>query len=361
VRLGGPFAGDTPGINRSGFFADFNSSKLGLAVDMGHPRAAEVIDRLVRWADVVADSFRPGIMERWGFGYERLSEINPSIIMLSSSLYGADGPWSEHPGFGAQGQALAGIHGLTGWPDRPPAMPKGAYTDSVSPRYATAALVAALIHRDRTGEGQRLEMSQVEATVNFLTPELLDLQLTGHVTRRNGNVDERAVLHGVFPCQGDDRWIAIEVWDEPTWERLVAALAALADEPTDPVLAETEAFRRFHRDEVEVAIGRLTAGRDAFELMDTLRAAGVPSGVALRGSDLFSNATLVGRHHFWPLAHPEMGEVAYNGPAYRFEATPSALTKAAPCLGEDTVRVLRDVLDFDPSEMADLEKSGLLE
>lgn len=358
VRLGGPFAGDKPGLNRSGFFADFNSSKLGIAVDMGHPRAAEVIERLVRWADVVADSFRPGIMERWGFGYERLSEINPSIIMLSSSLYGAGGPWSEHPGFGAQGQALAGIHGLTGWPDRPPAMPKGAYTDSVSPRYATAALVAALIHRDRTGEGQWLEMSQVEATVNFLAPELLDLQLTGHVTRRDGNVDERAVLHGVFPCRGEDRWIAIEVWHEPSWERL---LAVLGEELPDPLLAETEAVRRSRRDEVEAAVGRLTASRDPFELMATLRRAGVSAGVALRGSDLFTDEALVGRQHFWPLAHPEMGELAYNGPAYRFEATPSALTKAAPCLGEDTRRVLCDVLHLDPDEIADLEKSGLLE
>jgi benzylsuccinate CoA-transferase BbsF subunit len=359
VRLGGPFADDKPGINRSGFFADFNSSKLGMALDMGHPRAAEVVEPLVRWADVVAESFRPGVMAGWGFGYERLREMNPRIIMMSSSLYGAGGPWSGHPGFGAQGQALAGIHGLTGWPDRPPAMPKGAYTDSVSPRYAAAALIAALIHRDRTGEGQMLELSQIEATVNFLAPQLLDLQLTGRCAQRQGNADDRALLHGVFPCQGDDRWIAIEVWDEPTWDSCLRVLSG--DEPAEPVLTAAADARRAQREEVEQAVARLTGKRDPFELMDALRAAGVPAGVTLTGSDLLEDEALRGRGHFWRLSHPEMGEVGYNGPAYRFERTSSELTKAAPCLGEDTAWVLGELLGFSSAQIGDLRESGMLE
>jgi benzylsuccinate CoA-transferase BbsF subunit len=358
IRLGGPFAGDEPGINRSGFFADFNSSKLGLSVDMRHPRAREVIEPLIQWADVVAESFRPGVMDRWGFGYQRLRELNPRIIMFSSSLYGSGGPYSDHPGFGMQGQAVAGIHGMTGWPDRPPAIPKGAYSDSVSPRFGVAALVAALVRRERTGLGEHLEMSQVEATAGLLAPELLDLQITGHLTGRQGNADPTAILHGVFPCRGHDRWIAIEVRDEQAWQRCVDVLTA--DRPRPAIFDSAPQRRPQDREEIESSVDTLTAERDAFELMAELRLAGVAAGVALHAPDLFEDEALRTRNHFWPLDHPEMGTTAYNGPAYRFETTPHALTKAAPLLGEDTEQVLREFLHLSPARIRELAESGLL-
>jgi benzylsuccinate CoA-transferase BbsF subunit len=359
VRLGGPFKDGKPGINRSGFFADFNSSKLGMAVDLTHPRAVEVIEPLVSWADIVADSFRPKVMERWGFGYERLRQINPRIIMFSSSLYGATGPLSLHPGFGAQGQAIAGFHGMTGWPDRPPAVPKGAYTDSVSPRFGATALMAALIHRERTGCGQQIELSQVDTGVMFLSPEMIGLQLTGSEAERQGNADPRALLHAVFPCRGDDRWIAIEAWDEKQWNACLGVLRSAGD--LDPILLAPPDARAASRDAVEAAIGQLTSKWDPFELMDALRGAGVPAGVALRGSDLLADRTLRQRGHFWRLEHPEMGALDYNGPAYRFEQTPSRLTKAAPCLGEDTEYVLENILALEPLRIAELRQCGVLQ
>ena len=358
VRLGGPFKDGKPGLNRSGFFADFNSSKLSLAVDLNHARAADVILPLVRWADIVADSFRPQVMGRWGFGYDRLREINPRLIMISSSLYGAEGPWSAHPGFGAQGQAIAGFHNMTGWPDRPPAVPKGAYTNSVSPRFGAAALVAALIHREQTGEGQFIELSQTDTGVMFLSPQLLQFQLTGEEAQRDGNADARALLHAVFPCRGEDRWIAIEAWTETQWSACLEVLSA-SGKP-DTILGAAAEVRAANRDAVEAAIGRLTAAREPFELMAALRAARVPAGVALRGSDLLVDDTLRRRGHFWNLTHPEMGALDYNGPAYQFEITPSRLTKAAPCLGEDTAFVLKEILSFDDGQIADLTESGVL-
>jgi benzylsuccinate CoA-transferase BbsF subunit len=358
VRLGGPFTDGKPGINRSGFFADFNSSKLSVSVDLNHPRAADVILPLVRWADIVADSFRPQVMARWGFGYEKLREINPRLIVISSSLYGAEGPWSSHPGFGAQGQAIAGFHNMTGWPDRPPAVPKGAYTDSVSPRFGAAALVAALIHREKTGEGQFIEMAQTDSGVMFLSPQLLEFQLTGEEAQRDGNADPRALLHAVFPCQGEDRWIAIEAWTQAQWTACLDVLT-VSGEPDDILTAPAD-VRAANREGVEAAIARLTALRDPFELMAALRAAGVPAGVALRGSDLLVDETLRKRGHFWELPHPEMGPLDYNGPAYRFETTPSRLTKAAPCLGEDTAFVLKDILAFDDQKIAELTEAGVL-
>lgn len=357
VRLGGPFKDDKPGINRSGFFADFNSSKLGIAVDTNHPRAAEIIRPLVAWADIVAESFRPGVMKRWGFDYETLRQINPRLIMLSSSLYGADGPWSGHPGYGAQGQALAGLHGLTGWADRPPASPKGAYTDSVSPRYAAAAVLAALIHRDRTGEGQHVEVSQTEATASFLTPQLIEYQHSGKAPSRNGNADPRAVLHGLFPCQGNDRWIAIEVWDEAAYGRL---LGVLKPESGQAIVHATPERRASHPSALEAEIGAMTQEWDAFELMAALQAAGVAAGVALKGADMFTDPALEARGHFWTLDHAEMGPLKYNGPAYRFEQTPSRLTKAAPCLGEDTDDVLSNILGLTPDVIIEYREAGVL-
>lgn len=359
VRLGGPFKDDKPGLNRSGFFADFNSSKLSISVDTNHPQAGEIIRPLVEWADIVCDSFRPGVMARWGFGYEQLRQIKPDIIVFSSSLYGAKGPWSAHPGFGAQGQALAGLHGLTGWPDRAPAVPKGAYTDSVSPRFGAAALMAALIHRERTGEGQWVELSQTDATITLITPELLKYQCNGVAAERNGNANELALLHGVFPTQGDDHWIAIEVWNDRAWDALLNVLASGGE--IDPILSATAEDRAADRNAVEAAISALTAPREAFALAEALRSSGVAAGKVVKGSELFDEPILKARNHFRTLSHPEMGEVDYNGPAYRFEHTPSELVSAAPCLGEHTDAVLSEILSFSPDRIAAYRASGVLE
>lgn len=352
IRLGGPFIDDKPGINRSGFFADFHSSKLGISVDMSNPAAIEIIRPLIEWADVVAESFRPGVMEKWGLDYEALRAINPRIIMLSSSLYGSDGPWARHPGYGAQGQALAGIHGMTGWPDRPPAMPKGAYSDSVSPRYALTALIAALIHREKTGEGQHVELGQIEATAQLLAPELLIYQVTGAETTRAGAAKPGSVLHGVFPCAGEERWIAIEAVTDAQFDALADLLGdadalAAARDKGEEVMNET--------------VAALTAQRDAFELMAECRAAGVPAGVANKASDLLDDEVLNAHGHFWPLDHPEMGRLKYNGPAYRFEKTPSTLRFASPCLGEHTEAVMTRVLNFSAEDISRFKSEGLLQ
>lgn len=352
VRLGGPFIDDKPGINRSGFFADFHSSKLGMAVDMSHPRAIEIIRPLIEWADVVAESFRPGIMAKWGLGYESLRAINPQIIMLSSSLYGADGPWALHPGYGAQGQALTGVHHMTGWPDRSPAMPKGAYSDSVSPRFALSALMAALIHRERTGEGQHVEISQIEATTQLIAPELLVYQITGAEARRSGNRKPGAIVHGVYPCKGVERWIVIEAENESQWQSLCDVLAA----------GEALQSARGMGDEaLDEQVAALTAQWDAFDLMDCCRRAGVPAGVAHRASDLLEDPVLKARGHFWPLHHEEMGTLEYNGPAYRFEKTPSELRFAAPRLGEHTDHVMTEILGFGDEEIEGFRAAGLLQ
>jgi benzylsuccinate CoA-transferase BbsF subunit len=359
VRLGGPFKDSEQGINRSGFFADFNSSKLSVAVDMTTEQGKALVLRLAEWADVVAENFRPGVLDRWGLGYERLREVNERIIFVSSSLYGDDGPWAHLAGFGAQGAAVAGIHGLTGWPDLAPAVPKGAYTDSTSPRYAMAALAAALIYRERTGRGQRIELSQVETTIEILAPLLLEYQLTGREPGRAGNSAPGRRLHAVLPCAGDDYWIAVEVRTDAEWDGLCQVLGELAGSDVLPKLSSVEALTRSA--DVEEIVASVTATAEPFGLMARLQAAHVPSGVVLKGSDLLADERLRARGHFWALPHAEMGTLDYNGPAYRFSRTPSRLTSAAPLLGEHTDEVMRTVLGMTDEQIAELHANGTLQ
>jgi benzylsuccinate CoA-transferase BbsF subunit len=240
---------------------------------------------------------------------------------------------------------------MTGWPDRPPAMPKGAYSDSVSPRYALSALMAALIHRERTGEGQHVELSQIEATAQLLSPELLTYQVTGEETTRQGSRKVGSLLHGVFPCTGEERWIALDVVSEHQWRALCTVLGNGE---------ELQTARKEGEETMDAAVAKATASRDAFELMAACRKAGVPAGVANKASDLLEDDVFAARGHFWPLHHEEMGTLKYNGPAYRFEKTPSNLRFASPRLGEHTERVMTEILGFDAAAIAGFREKGLL-
>jgi benzylsuccinate CoA-transferase BbsF subunit len=222
-----------------------------------------------------------------------------------------------------------------------------------------AALTAALIWRARSGLGQRIELSQVETTVEILAPQLLEYQLTGTAPGRAGNALPGRRLHAVLPCAGDDAWIAVEVRTDAEWAGLLGALDRYGD--TEPLRKLTAVQSLDRPAEVERLVAEITATADRFELMDRLQAARVPSGVVLSGSDLLADRRLRSRGHFWALAHPEMGTLDYNGPAYRLERTPSRLTSAAPLLGEHTDEVMRTVLGLDEAEIARLHADGVLQ
>ena len=175
-----------PGINRSQFFANFNTSKQGLRLELNEPNDRAVARKLADWADVVVESFTPGTMARYGLDYATLSANRSDLVMVSTCMRGQTGPERHYTGFGNQGAALAGLVAITGWPDRAPAGPWGAYTDFITPRYGIAALTAALLHRDATGEGQYIDLSQIEAGIQFQAPLLLDHAVNGRVAQAAG-------------------------------------------------------------------------------------------------------------------------------------------------------------------------------
>lgn len=361
IRRAGPFKDGVAGINRSQFFAEFNSSKLGMGVNLAGPEGREVGLRLAAWADVVVESFTPGVMERLGLGYDVLQAVNPSVVMLSTSMNGQTGPRRNFSGFGNGLAAIAGFIDLTGWPDRMPGTPYGAYTDFIAQRFCATAVVGALDHRRRTGEGQHIDVSQYEASAQFLAPFLLDAEVNGRVLTRSGNRDPNAAPHGVFRCldeDGLDRWVAIAVETEGQWSAFVQRIGAPAW-TSDPTFA-TLADRKANEDELEALVGAWTADQSAQAVFERLQP-DVPAAPVRTNLDLLDDPQLRHRGYFHTLRHAEVGDVMYEGSQAIASATPAYPRKAAPVFGADTVQVLREFLGYAPDEIDALIAKGAVE
>ena len=219
-RTIGPYVNNQPGINNSGIFINLNAGKLGITLDLSKEEGRAVFRDLVRWGDIVTESFSPKAMRAWGLDYEALHRLKPDLIMVSSCLMGQTGPFSKFAGYGNLAAAMCGFGNLCGWPDRAPAGPYGSYTDCVAPRFTIASILAALDYRRRTGRGQYIELSQAEASMHFLSPALLDFIANDYVQTSLGNRDRHLAPHGVYPCAGEDSWIAIACTTDEQWNVL---------------------------------------------------------------------------------------------------------------------------------------------
>jgi benzylsuccinate CoA-transferase BbsF subunit len=295
-------------------------------------------------------------MQQLGLGYDVARELNPSIIMATTCLMGQSGPAAQLAGYGYHAAAVSGFYEITGWDDRPPGGPFNAYTDTVAPRFLTTVLLAALDHRRRTGEGQFIDQAQMESALHFLTPELLDAQVSGVSARRAGNEHPSQAPHDAYPCAGVDQWCAIAVETDEQWR----ALRTVLGEPewaADSAL-DTAPGRLAHRDLIYRELGAFTAHHDARELMLLLQSAGVPAGAAQRSSDHLEDPQLAHRRFFRRLQHPEMGVVPYEGHQFAITGYDNGPRFPAPCLGEHTYDVLTDILGMDDAEVAELLTSG---
>ncbi len=330
--------------------ANMNQSKLGLGLNFTIPEAKAVINRMIEWADVVVENYTPGTADRLGFGYNRVRALNPAAVMLSSCMRGQTGPEARHTGFGLHGACLAGFAAITGWPDRPPHVPWGAYTDFISPRYALSALGAALHHRNRTGEGQYIDMSQIEASIHFLAPLVLEHRDSGRVRTQAGLGSERAAPHGVYRTAGTERFCAVAAETDEQWEALCSVVPELGR--VGDRWAETAAA-----DEI---LATWLAPRDGFEAAQELRDAGVPAYMALRASDFYADPNLVAREFFIELDHGAIGTMTFDGPATLFSATPARPWRAGPLVGEHTKQVMSDILGFSDEEITALAATGAL-
>jgi len=355
LRFIPPWKDGVPHVDGGHPYANMNQSKLGLACNLAMPETRAIVDRLLDWADVVVENFTPGTAERLGFGWDRIRARRPDLVMLSTCMRGQTGPEARHTGFGLHGAALGGFVAITGWPDRAPQPPWGAYTDFISPRFGLAALAAALLHRDATGEGQHIDLSQIEASLHLLAPVLLDAQANGRAWEPAGHVSERACPHTVVAGRGTERYLAVAAASDAEWRALRRVVPHLPGRDADDLEA-----RAARREEIEKALAAWAADEDVHDAAAALRAAGVPAYAVLRATDLHADPQLAARGFFVELDHPRIGRAHYDGAVTLFSATPARPTHAGPTLGQHTWEVLRDVLGFDEDTVGRLAAADAL-
>jgi crotonobetainyl-CoA:carnitine CoA-transferase CaiB-like acyl-CoA transferase len=355
IRTLGPFRDDHYDPEFSGPYNCANAGKLGLALNLNRPGALDVLADLVRWADVVLESFSPGFMGRLGFGTETIRRLNPSAVVISSSLLGQTGPRAGLAGFGNMAAAMAGFTALTGWPDRDPAGPFSAYTDVTSPRFLAIAVLAALEHRRRTGTGTDVDLSQCDSAIHLLAPELLDVQITGHETTRRGNDHPAASPHGVYATAAG--WLAIACRDDDDWR----SLAGLLDRPDLRTMSVEE--RLACHDTLEPLISAWCASRTADEAADQLQDVGVAAHVVQGVEEVHVDPQIVDRCYFREVPHPTQpgGTTWIESHRPVLSRTPCSFRRAGPVYGQDMDHVLHELLGYSYERIGELASSGMLE
>ena len=350
-----PFLNDEAGAENGGLYQNMNASKLGITIDISNPESRDLILDLVRWADVVCESFSPHALADLNLGYEDLRAIKPDIIMASSCLFGQSGPLSSLAGFGTMGASMSGFYEMTGWPDRDPAGVFGAYTDYVSPKFLSAALLAALDHRDRTGEGQYIDLSQAESSMTFLAPAVLDYDVNGHLPDKLGNDHPAMSPHGVFAAAGDDRWIAVACENDDQWTGLCGVIGA------DDIAGLGVDERRERAGEIADRITAWTSERDNVEAHVELQAAGVPAHAVANAEVMTNDPQLAHRNHFRNVPHGANGTMWVEGARFSMSRSSDGIDNAGPTYGEHTFTVLEELLGYDQDRISDLAVAGVLE
>jgi benzylsuccinate CoA-transferase BbsF subunit len=356
IRVSAPFMGGVKDINKSTYFVGMNTNKYSMALDLKHARAKEIIRKLLLWSDLCVENFTAGKMESLGLGYEDLKKIKPDIIMVRTANQGQTGPHARHQGFGYHLSGITGLLHYAGEAGGDPLPLPVAYSDIIAPPFSLVALFAALEYRERTGKGQEIDVSQLETTIQFLAPGILDYVVNKRETGRQGNLCASAVPHDCYRCQGDDRWCAITVFTDEQWNAFCEILG-------DPVLNDerfrTLLGRKKHEAALNSIIEAWTANFPAEDIMKRMQAAGIPAGIIQNGQDLCNDPQLHHRNYFWELNHKAIGPYPHLGEPVILSETPSEGRMPSPCLGEHTEFVCRDILGMKGAEFKELKEAGV--
>ena len=356
IRAAGPFLAGETGGDATALWHNSAAGKHSLELDITSDAGRGVVLDLARWADLAFESFSAGTLARMGYGPDVLWRVNPQLVVASSSLLGQTGPRANFAGFGNLAAALAGFYEVTGWPDLAPAGPYTAYTDYISPRLAAAAMLAAVDHAQRTGEGAYLDIAQAEAAIHFLAPGLIEYQLDAVAPIRRGNGDAVLCPHGAFPtgADGEDRWVAIAC-DDDSWPILVNQAQLPAAWASLPL-----ADRRARADEIEAAIAAWTTGQDPDALTDRLQASGVAAHTVQHSAQIIVDPQLLHRGYLREVPHPRYGTVTVEGSQARWSRTQPDPAFAGPLVGQHTQYVLEELLGYSADQIADLVVAGAI-
>lgn len=357
-RLSPPLVpGHEGSVNVSGPSNNLATNKLSASINIQHAKGKEMVLRLVEKSAVVVENYSTGVMDRLGLGYPVLKQRNPSIILVSHTLMGQNGPWERVAGHGPSAAAPAGWTGLSGYPDRDPIGPAGAFMDfNINPHHSSFAVLAALHHRRKTGEGQHIDLSQYESIVDATGTAVLEYTALGRVRERAGGRSPYAAPQGVYACapvvvgsRNDERWVVISVATDEEWRRLCQVMnqPALAN---DPRFATFDSRKR-NEEAIDEIITAWTSDKVAEAVELRLQSAGVAAGVVETAKDLLTtDPQLAARGHYRKTVHAEAGERVNDGPPFTLPASPIEL-RAAPILGEHNEYVFTKLLGMTEEEI----------
>lgn len=338
-------------INSAPYFLSINQEILSVQVNMKTAEGLDLVKRLIAQADILIDNIRPGAMERSGLDYASLRKIKSDLIQCSIKMWGIDGPLGYQTGYAPCFAALSGLTALVGHEGETPKGMNIRYGDSTAGACAALACVAALHHRDSTGEGQFIDLSAVETMTSLVGDSLFAWSVTGEIPEADGNFHPEMCPHGFYPCEGTG-WTSIAVANETEWRALCAVLqaTALAADPRFATLEE----RLANRLELDAQIAALTRSHDAAELAEKLRNSGVPAFKAMSSLDLCTDAFLWAREAYRMVSDHRTGTRPITGPSWRMEPDPARVERGAPSLGEHNAYVFRELLGLRDDEMDDL-------
>lgn len=348
-------AGERP-WNREGMYNKFNRNKRAVTLQLDTPRGKAVFEELVRRADVVLENYSPRVMLQLGLGYDRLRELNPGIIYIALPGYGWSGPSRDWVAYGTTLEPGAGLSSLMGYRDGGPYKSGVAWADPVAGLNAAAAVLVALWDRRAgDGTGTAIELAQLEAMIGFVGEELLAAQVRGANRPRPGNRHPFHAPQGVYPCAGDDHWIAISVTGDNEWVALCEE-AGLAPERQGLRLDERIAAH----DALDQEIGSWTAGQDQTELMHRLQGRGISAVTVLDAEQLVHDPHLAARGFFVEITHPDAGTFPFPGQPAHLSDTPATFRRPAPGLGQHNREVFGGLLGMSDAELDELRTAGII-
>ncbi len=344
-------------FNRQPIFNDHARNKLSITLDLTRPEGQDTLDRLLAVSDGVVENNLPPNIERQGITWERLSKVNPQLIMLRIPAFGIDGPYRGYRTFGNHMEALCGHPALRAYPGLSlDYAPTGVPSDAASGVGSAFAFLMGLRQRRKTGEGLMIELATAENFVPLIGDFVMDYTMNGRVHEHLGNTHPTLAPHNVYRCAGADSWVAIAVRSEAEWQHFCTVCHAL-DLGSDPRFA-TMASRHEHRDDLDARIATWTADHDAHWVMERLQAESIPAGLVTNERDILENRQLEARGFWQSLTHPETGTQRYQGPIWQASETPVELRRAAPALGQDNAYVYQEILGFSDDEYRAFEEAG---
>jgi benzylsuccinate CoA-transferase BbsF subunit len=364
-----PFVDDRRGINLGGGFNNHNTNKKGITLNLRTEKGKDLLTEIIAKSDAVTENFAAGVLEKWGFGYDALKAIKPDIVYVSNCGFGHKGPYSRFKTWGPIVQAISGLTFSSALPGQPPAGWGYSYMDHTGGYYMAMAIMLALLERDKSGKGQWVDLACTEAGLSLNGPALLDWTVNNRPLRKpegiNSNRSQHAPMapHGIYPCLGEDEWIAVSCRDNGDWQKLSGLMAECpqGEEVTWRQDFNSQQHRLSNEDELDEKFGQWTANWQKFDLQQRLRQLEIPVAAVQKPQELIDLYKTTANFGLWPeVKHAEMGEVRVDGLPAHFSETDWAITRGGPCLSEHTDQVLVELLGKSPDEVATLREAGVI-